>query len=249
MEARNRDRYFIRSVDNALHLLEALSESGQDVQITELSQRIGLSKSTVFRLLVTFQRRGYVEQENGSHSYRLGLSAFEVGQKCITRMALLNKARPIMEKLARQSRESIYLTVRRGEEILLVDLADTPQPVKVVSLTGRRIPLAGTAVGKVFAAFDRRKTSCELSPAETETIRNRGYALIENDISPGVVSLAAPLLDYQGRMPGALLLIAPDFRLQTERQRALMAEHLLAASASISLRLGHQKRLPIALGA
>jgi len=249
MENHTRDRYCIQSVDNALHLLEVLCESDKEANISELSTRTGLCKSTIFRLLTTFQRRGYVELERGSHGYRLGVSAFEIGHKCLSQMTLLGKARPAMEQLARQSRESIYLAVRRGEEIHLLDQADNPQQVRVTSLIGRRIPLADTATGQVFSIFDKSGPAAGIPSKEEDAIRRRGYALMKNDIARGVISLAAPLLDYQNRIPGALLMVAPEFRLASDKFCALLAEQLLAAAESVSLRLGYCKPHKLAKGA
>jgi len=240
-QATTRDKYYIQSVDNALLLLEALSESDQELHLSQLSNLLGLSKSNVYRLLATFQRRGYVEQERGSHRYRLGMSAFEVGQKCLSKMALLDKARPIMDQLARQSRESVYLAVRKNEEILLIGLADSPQQVKVVSLLGRRFPLNGTAAGLVFAAFSKGDSPTVVSLKGVSEIRNHGVAMVENDIAQGIVSLAAPLLDGNSRVQGALLIMTPDFRINTDQLRAQQTQQLLAAAESISSRIGYLK--------
>jgi len=249
MTTNKRDKYYIQSVDNALQLLETLCGTDREVHLGELSHRIGLSKSTIYRLLVTFQRRGYVEQDEPSHGYRLGLSAFEMGRKCLSRMALLSKAHPVMEQLTRQTREATYLAVRRSEEILLLDLADTPQQVKIVPLTGERLPVKGTAVGKLFAAFSRRPGSSRLPEDEREQIRRQGFTLQKDDIAPGAISVAAPLLDYQNRMPGALLTVVPDFRLQSHEQRRELVFQLQTAAEQLSSQLGHQNRQPLAQGA
>ncbi|HKI50723.1 MAG TPA: IclR family transcriptional regulator [Geothermobacteraceae bacterium] len=235
------DKYYVQSVDNALLLLEAMSDSKQELHLSQLSERIGLSKSTVYRLLVTFQRRGYIEQDHSSHRYRLGMSAFEVGQKCLSRMALLDKARPIMDQLARQSRESVYLAVRKNDEILLIGLADTPQQVKVTSMLGRRFPIRSSAAGLVLAAFSKGEQPTVVSLQGLNEIRNHGIAMVENDIAEGIVSLAAPLLDYDNRIQGALLIISPDFRVSTDQLRVQQTQLLLAAAESISSRLGYLK--------
>jgi DNA-binding IclR family transcriptional regulator len=239
MEASTHDKYYIQSVDNALLLLEALCDSDQEFHLSQLCKRTGLNKSTIYRLLVTFQRRGFVEQEHGSHRYRLGISAFEVGQKCISKMALLDKARPIMDQLARQSQESVYLAVQKDEEILLIGLADTPQQVKVVSLLGRRLPSDGTAAGLVFAAFSNAKPPTVVCFKGLSEIRTHGVAMVENDIAEGIVSLAAPLFDCNHRIRGSLLIVAPDFRINSDRLRVRQSRLLLVAADSISSRLGH----------
>lgn len=234
-----RDQYFVHSVDNALLLLEALCNTDQDNHLSQLSAQTGLNKSKVFRLLMTFQQRGYVEQEAGSHRYRLSLRAFETARKCLLKMPLLDKVQPDLDRLAKQTGESIYLAVRHGEEILLLELADPAQQVKVTSMLGRRFPLEGTAAGKVFRACDKQAPGNDLPMAEAAAIRRGGYALLENDLAGGVTSLAVPLYDYQRRVPGVLLMVAPDFRLSDSRLRTEQIDRLLAAGESISTKFGY----------
>lgn len=235
------DKYYIQSVDNALQLLEAMSDSQQELHLSQLSDRVGLNKSTVYRLLITFQRRGYIEQDSNSHRYRLGTSAFEVGQKCLSSMPLLDKARPLMDQLARQSGESVYLAIRKSDEVLLIGLADTAQQVKVTSMLGRRFPISKTAAGLVLAAFSKGELPTVVSLKGLNEIRQHGVAIVDNDIAEGVVSIAAPLLDYNNRIQGALLIIAPDFRINQEQLRSKQSRLLLATAESISSRLGYLK--------
>lgn len=238
MKVHKDNGYFIQLVDNTLDVLEALSETDQNVHVTRLSERLGMNKSKVFRLLATFQRRGYVEQEQGSHSYRLGLSAFETSQRCLSRMKLLGKARPVMEELVRKCDEAAYLVVRRANEVLFLDLVDTTQQVKVVTLTGRRFPLITTAAGKVFQAFGESTTGPGGSARELAEIKRLGYCLQENDIAPGITSLAAPLFNSGNEVIGALTLLGPDFRLRSDRVSVEVRGALLDAAQTISSRLG-----------
>ena len=81
MPSRDKESYSIQAVENALDVLEALSEIDDDVRISQLSEKLAMNKTSVFRLLATFENRGYVEREEQSGKYRLGLSAYEIGQK------------------------------------------------------------------------------------------------------------------------------------------------------------------------
>ena len=100
MPSRDKESYSIQAVENALDVLEALSEIDDDVRISQLSEKLAMNKTSVFRLLATFENRGYVEREERSGKYRLGLSAYEIGQKFLSRMGLLRHARPVVERLA-----------------------------------------------------------------------------------------------------------------------------------------------------
>ena len=160
---RNKADYAVHSVENALDLLDAICDEGGEARVTQLSQRLGMSKASVFRLLATFENRGFVERSEDSLKYRLGLSACEMGQKIVARMGVLRKARPTMDRLARQCNESVYYVVRRNDYLLMLDMVDSAQQVKIVALVGQRFPLATTAAGRIFLAFDGEKPLAGIS--------------------------------------------------------------------------------------
>ena len=247
------ERYLIQSVDNALNVLEFLSEFEQDVHVTRLSERLGLNKMTVFRLLATFQRRGYVEQDQSTHRYRLGLSAFETSQKLLLRMNLLDKARPIMAQLVRQHNEAIYFVVRSKSEVLFLDMLETTQQVRTVSFIGQRFPLAETAAGKLFLAMQALGSplptpgqsadeSQQTAADEREAIRRSGYCFNQEGFAQGIAALAAPIFDRHDGMIGALVFLGPDFRIGRERALAELAPPLLNAAETVSSRLGNHRR-------
>lgn len=238
MPARDKGSYAIQSVENALNLLEVLGEESGDVRISQLSAKLGLNKTSVFRLMATFERRGYVERTEKSGNYRLGLAAYEIGQKFLSRMGLLSKAKPVMERLARECNEAVYLAVSRGTAVLFIDLVDTIQQVKAVSLLGRRFPMDRTAAGKVILAAGTSLES-DLSEAEREVIKRQGICWDQGTLGEGIVSLAAPLFDAGGQVSGALCLVGPEFRLIPARLEEDHFPRLKEAAEVISSKLGH----------
>ena len=85
--------YSIRSVHNALNVLAALSDEEDDIRISRLSEKLGMNKTSVFCLVATLEDRGYVEWKKSKGQYRLGLAAGESGQKILSRVELVLKAR------------------------------------------------------------------------------------------------------------------------------------------------------------
>ena len=252
MPRQDREHYYIQAVDNALNVLETLGELDQAVHVTRLSERLGLNKSTVFRLLATFQRRGYVVQDQGSHRYRLGLSAFETSQKLLSRMELLNLARPVMAQLLRQHNETVYLAVYRNREILFLDMQETTQQVKAVGFLGRSFGLTESAAGKLYLALQAgtdsavaalRPTGDKALPLEKElaSIRELGYCLNQEGFAQGIAALAAPVYHPGQGLIGALVLLGPDYRLNRERAVADLATPLIWAAETVSSRLGSWK--------
>lgn len=242
LAARGRESYSIQSVENALDVLEALSEEEGDVRISRLSQRLGMNKTSVFRLMATFENRGYVERDDGSSKYRLGLSAYEIAQKFLSRMGLLRKAKPVMEKLVRSTNETVYLTVRRGQEVLFFDMVDTIHQVKIVSLVGRRYPLTEAAAGRIQLAFGRsaedKPTDAALA-VELAEIHAGGYCSDTGSLGEGVTALAVPLLNGGGKLTGSLCLVGPEYRLTPQLIESELRPQLIEAGMVISSKLGY----------
>ncbi len=250
MPSREKETYSIQSVENALDVLEALSEIDEDIRIGQLSEKLAMNKTSVFRLLATFENRGYVEREEQSGKYRLGLSAYEIGQKFLSRMGLLRHARPVMERLARGCDEAVYIAVHRHKEVLFLDMIDTTQKVKIVSLVGKRFPLETTAPGQVLMAFESHQGNnggnrSQAVSNQLAAIRRRGFTQSSDDLGEGIATIAAPLFGSGGKLQGALCIVGPQFRLSEETIQKQLMNPLLETCGIISSKLGwHSPYIP-----
>ena len=243
MPSRGKETYSIQSVENALNVLEALCEDDDEVRISRLSEKLGMNKTSVFRLLATFESRGYVEREEISGKYRLGIAAYEMGQKFLSRMGLLKKARPVMERLVRETSEAVYLAVRRDDDLLFLDAVDTPLQVKIVSLVGKRYPLPLSVAGRVLLAGAQHSESLveslpEMDPALHE-ILEQGFGVDHDSLGEGVTCLAVPLIDLHDNTVAALAVIGPDFRMQPPLLESELLPRLKDAGQIISSKLGY----------
>jgi DNA-binding IclR family transcriptional regulator len=242
--------YSVHSVENALDLLDAICDEGGEARVSQLSQRLGMSKASVFRLLATFENRGFVERSDDSLKYRLGLSACEMGQKIIARMGVLRKVRPTMDRLARKCNESVYFVVRRNDYLLMLDMVDSVQQVKIVALVGQRFPLATTAAGRIFLAFEgdgvdtaRKRIDAPgvvtMTPIEREAVRNCGFCIDEHGFGEGVTCVAVPLFSGKGQVAAALAILGPSYRMTGERIDNEVLLPLREAGGAISAGLGY----------
>jgi DNA-binding IclR family transcriptional regulator len=250
VSSRDKESYSIQAVENALDVLEALSEIEDDVRISQLSEKLAMNKTSVFRLLATFENRGYVEREERSGKYRLGLSAYEIGQKFLSRMALLRHARPIVERLARECNEAVYIAVRRGNEVLFLDMVDTTQKVKIVPLPGNRYPLDTTAAGQALLAFNNAQSKSVGNKRQPDNshltmIRRQCYAQDSGALGEGIASVAAPLFGDGGKLHGVLCIVGPEFRLSQDVIQKQILNPLLDTCGIISSKLGwHSAQIP-----
>lgn len=242
LPSRDKDSYSIQSVENALDVLEALCEEDEEVRISRLSEKLKMNKTSVFRLLATFESRGYVERKKDSGKYRLGLSAYEIGQKLISRMGLLKHAHPVMERFARECDEAIYIVVPRGDEILFLDMVDTSQQVKIIPLVGKRFPQATSAPGHVIRAHQTTGPSYAVDDPTTDIInqaRQSGFACETGGLGEGITALAVPLFATGGELSGCLCLVGPDFRLTPDKIESDLIPKLKDTGDIISSKLGH----------
>lgn len=237
----------IRSVEKVLDLLNAICDKGGEVRITELSKSLGLSKDNVFRMLATLENRGLVVRGDDSYIYRLGVNAFEMGQKLVSGMSLMRKTRPVMERLARATDEAVYLVVPCNDELLMLDMVDCCQHVKVAPLVGCRLPLSSTSLGQFFNAFDPRKCRnekneyCISTTVQDELSSNQllNIAEDENYFGEGVATLGIPLFNAREQVVGILAIIGPTFRVFTEERRKELLQFLINAGIVVSTSLGY----------
>ena len=251
LASRRKSDYAVHSVENALDLIDAICDEGGEARVSRLSERLGMNKASVFRLLATFENRGFVERSDDSLKYRLGLSAYEMGQKIIARMGMLRKARPTMDRLARQCNESVYFVVRRNDYVLMLDMVDTTRQVKIVPLVGLRFPLATTAAGRIFLAFEevdmspgRRRADAKaqlpaMDPDERATILECGFCIEEQGFGDGVTCVAVPLFNGREEVAAALAILGPACRMTRERIDGELISQLRDAGETISAGLGY----------
>ena len=121
---REKSNYIIQSVSHALDVLEQFFQDADELGVTELSKRLKLHKNNVFRLLATLESRGYIEQNRSTENYRLGVRCLQLGQSYVKHMGLLPQARPIMDELVRQARETAYVAVLRRDGVVPVEVVE-----------------------------------------------------------------------------------------------------------------------------
>jgi len=247
--------HVLRSVNNALAVLESFSMERPELGVTELSQTLGLGKSTVHRLLTSLAARGYVRKNPETERYCLGFKAFEVGSLAAGRGAIRELVAPYLRTLMLASKETVHLGVLDEWDVVYIDKIESDQPLQMYSRIGRRAPLHCTALGKVLMAwepeewierfFRRRlraytpatRTDPDLLRRELERVRASGHALDNEEFAVGLKCIAAPLFDHSRRVVASLGLAGPAVRLGDERI-ARLTSLVRDAAAGASRTLG-----------
>jgi IclR family acetate operon transcriptional repressor len=222
--------YTIRAVDRTLDILDCLQLSPAGVSLGELSQVVGLPKSSTFRYLATLEARGYVARDP-DETYRLGHGWRAIRPRDVSLLAAV--ARPWMEELCRRFDETINLAALDGTKVAYLRTIESSHPVRFAARPGHVDFVHSSALGKALAsrlAVDeiRRIFELEGMPAmtsrtitdfrqylvEIDGVRKRGYAIndLENDNVGRCVAVALP-----GRLVTAVGLSAPAARFPVER--------------------------------
>jgi IclR family KDG regulon transcriptional repressor len=252
------NRYRIEAVDRALQLLTTLAEH-PDSTVTELTELTGNTKSLVFRLLKTLEERGFAVAGRRPGGYVLGYRLLTLGNAVAETDALLQVACEPMEALVRQCGESAYLAHRDGNEVMCLAERESPQAVRLVIDSSRRVGLhVGGAtrlllayapeavIGQVLEAhaddFTPRSMRDRRSALKVlEKVRRDGYCEAKGEIGSDAFSLSAPIFRGDGSVSTALCVVGPLLR-YTETAAARLRKALVASAQEISLKLGYAGR-------
>ncbi|MGO0060157.1 IclR family transcriptional regulator [Brevibacillus fluminis] len=251
------DRY-IQSVVRAMDILDLFTPSVTELSVKEISDRLQLSKSTVHGLIKTLEHRRYLEQSPVDQKYKLGLRLFELGNLVGGGMELRKLAHPIIRELVEKLQETVHLVVRDENEIVYVEKMEGPGALRMYSQIGKRAPLYCTGVGKaIFAFLDENKqeeilaktdlkafTSYTLTdPAairnHMQEIRERGYAIDDEEIELGLKCVAAPIFNHLGEVVASISCAGPNFRFSAEKMEQIIAE-IQKAAQELSKKLGYR---------
>jgi DNA-binding IclR family transcriptional regulator len=250
----------VQAVEHAIDVLDAIAASGPALGVSDIARQTGLSKPTIHHLLATLEGRRFVIREPDTSRYRLSWALYELGSNVVRSLNLSRIARPYLDRLSAQTRESTLLGILDEDSVLYLDRGEPPAGLEMVADAGRRGSLHATASGKVLLAhvpkdqldrlLDRRLPSYTKTtitdPAamrrQLAQVRNRGYATCWEEREPGLCSLAVPLRDYTGSVAATLTLAGPADRLNSRSYQAHLAP-LRAAAHRIELHLGGTREL------
>src|SRR5258708_15165636 len=140
------------SVANSIRLLTSFSGEENELGITTLATRLRLAKSTVHRLATTLTGAGFLEQNDETGKYRLGVALFELGALVRRRMDVANEARPKLRELLEKTGETVQLGIVDHYNLLYVYEMESRHAIRMAAAVGGRPPLPCTAVGKVLLA-------------------------------------------------------------------------------------------------
>ena len=252
-----KSRINLQTISRSIQLLRCFDDE-PELGISELAQRLGLAKSTVYGIVSTLELHNFLEQDSRTGRYRLGIEIFRLGTK--VKSDLLNLARPYMEKLVSDFSETVHLVVPDQCSILYIHKIESPHSMRICSRVGERLPLYCTAVGKALlaqmgeteqAAVIRATSFHPFTPytiqdaavltRQLAQIKAAGFAVDREELEIGLTCVAAPIFDGDGKPSAAISVAGPTMRM-TNLTIETIARGLLGVTREISGRIGYLPR-------
>jgi IclR family acetate operon transcriptional repressor len=249
----------VQSVARAIRVLELVAEHPGRLGVSELGRRLGVHKATAFRLVSTLTAAGLVERDPGTDHYRPGFGLVRLATTALADLDLVRQARPVLERLAETTNETVNLAVLDGLEVVNIDQVAGGHAVLNVNWVGKRTPLHCTSNGKVLLAhlpedrwdlvlagpLDRRTSRTIDHPDVLRTqlrrARARGYAYTVEELEIGLNAVASPVRGPGGDVVAAVSVAGPAYRVTPERIPEL-ARAVAEAGIEVSRRMGHTER-------
>jgi len=226
----------IQSVQRSLKILDLFDEQTIELKITDISERMGLHKSTVHSLLKTLQESNYIEQNPENGKYRLGMKLVERGNLVISTMDIRKVAKKYLLEIANKTGQTSHIGILDGNAGMYIDKEEGELAIIRYSRIGRRIPLHSTAIGKVLLAYQKPEKIHQLLEGyeyslltdhtlqnkeellgELEKVRQQEYAVDNQENEQGVRCIAVPIKNEQSQVLAALSLSTLISRVNDEQ--------------------------------
>lgn len=248
----------LQTADRALMVLELLAKEG--LTATEIQKKLDLNKSTVHRLMMTLLNRGFVERNERTGIYQIGLKLVEISSIRLNQIELKTEALPYLHQLANRVQMSVQLAILDEKEAVFIEKVEKYQSFHMYCQIGKRIPLYCSAVGKSLLL---EKTEYEIKALlgdekfikytenTLETVeelisdihesRQIGYTRDQAEHERDVYCMAMPIRDYRGEIVASASITGFSRDIYSEKGLELR-EALKTTCDDISVRLGYQKR-------
>lgn len=246
----------IQSVDRAMQVLEILRKEKKS-GVTEIGNKLGVNKSTAFRILSTLEDKGFVEKDDVTSKYKLGIRLIKFSNSVINDLDITKIAKPLLRELVEMTGESAHLCILSKSKAVFIDQVKSSEVINVSAKIGGEEPLYCSAVGKSMIAFlpekqlndlidiqkfiaftPRTITSRQVLLEQLEKIKEVGYAVDDEEINSGVRCIAAPIRNFKGKVVASVGISCPANRVPIE-SIGQYSEAVKKIATSISGKLGY----------
>jgi DNA-binding IclR family transcriptional regulator len=246
----------IQSVERAAAILGALGSGTPRLGVTEIAERVGLAKPTVYGLLRTLEKHDLVVQDPDSGKYSLGPGVLQLGNAYLDGSELRARSLLWAETLAQRASEAVWVATLSGSRVIVLHHVFRPDNTVQILEVGAAIPWHACALGHAIAAYlpataAARVMTADLAPLTGRTkttraalsralaqVRKNGYAVEDQEATVGDAGVAAPIMNRHGTVAGAIGVVGPAERLLATGTRDDLARAVVESARSVSRDLG-----------
>ncbi|KUO72054.1 MAG: hypothetical protein APF81_28165 [Desulfosporosinus sp. BRH_c37] len=250
------EKYSIKVILKTMELLKCFSPKQPEWTANELSNKLNMNRTTVYRILTTLATGGFVQSNPKSGGFRLGTTLIGLSLALFNSMDIRTMAGPVLKGLTQKTGESVHLTIWYKDQVMVIDQWESPSDIKVLVPLGKKFSAHCTATGKLFLAelpekeFDRYLSEHEFKAFTSNTIvekealreevlkvRQKQIAFDFEEYAMDIVACAAPVFSFDQRINAAIAVLGPSRRMRTKVEE--IASMTKEASEAISNNLGY----------
>lgn len=225
----------VKSLQKALTILNCFVKKSR-LGVTEISEMLDLNKSNVHNILSTFQAMDYLEQDEETGKYQLGVGIYELCQSVGDNFNIRKVMMPFMQEIADAANEVVYLAVPREDEMVYLEAMHPMESYNLMrAVLGEHAKMYCTGIGKAVLAYlpddvienyisrelvsytEHTITDKEILRRELKEIRQRGYSIDNMEHEFGVKCVGMPIFNRRGELVAAISVSGPSLRFSGER--------------------------------
>ena len=241
----------IQSLERAFSILELFQNNKTEMSLKEISDSLGLNKSTTFGLVNSLTTLGYLLQNEDNQKYSLGLKILSLTNAVKMNNILIRASRPYLEELSAKYRETVHSAQEMNGSIVYLDKVEAETSIYINTQMGTKNYMHCTGVGKVLLAYKSKEEldaflSRPLKPLTFNTItdpgafkkemaeiRRNGYGGDDEEIEIGLSCVAVPVMKSENKPGFAISVAGPTVRMN-EHKKSGVANDLLKTAAKLS---------------
>ncbi len=255
------DRYTVPALQRGLDLLGQFSRHTPELTGADLARQLDLPRASVFRILHTLEKAGFVERVGDSTSYKLSLGVLRLGFEYLASMELTEHGRPVIEALRDATGYSAHLVVRDMRDVVFVAKATGRNALFHSIQVGARLPAHATVLGRQLLSDLDMAALTELYPdtplpahtpktpatlselkALIDVDRARGYGISQGGYETGISTIAAPVFNDRHEVVAAVSITVPAQHL-VAAQTELLVPQVKHAAVQLTQRISHLPQL------
>ncbi len=248
----------METIRKLLLILDYIVNSPKALSATEIAKKFGMSVSNAFKYLATLQEFGFLVK-NSDKTYMPGFKLVEYGSIILKKIKLRDIAHPHLVELLEKTNQTVHLVLKEGAKGVYIEKLESAHSLPMLSRIGMSMPLYSTSFGKAILAFlpeeelsfyfetevFEKKTANTITDPdkikkELDRVRERGYAIDNEENELGIRCIGAPIFNHEGYPVGAVSISGPSSRI-TDTWISQYALSVVKCAEDISRKLGYKK--------